>query len=50
MDLATVLRHGRRLEGAAAAADAANALYERKGNLVSAEEARSFIGLVEATV
>ncbi|HEX3687909.1 MAG TPA: BTAD domain-containing putative transcriptional regulator [Gaiellaceae bacterium] len=50
MDLATVLRQGRRLADAAAAAEAANALYERKGNLVSAEEARSFVGLVEATV
>jgi ATP/maltotriose-dependent transcriptional regulator MalT len=50
MDLATVLRQGRRLADAAAAAEAANVLYERKGNLVSAEESRSFVGLVEATV
>jgi tetratricopeptide (TPR) repeat protein len=48
MDLTTVLRHGRRLEDAAAAAAAATALYERKGNLVGAEEARSFVGPVEA--
>jgi DNA-binding SARP family transcriptional activator len=49
LDLATVLRHGRRLEDAAAAAYAAKALYERKGNLVSAEDARTFAGGVEAT-
>ena len=50
LDLATVLRHSRRLGDAAAAADAANALYERKGNLVGADAARSFVGFVEATV
>ena len=48
MDLATVLDHGRRLEDAVAAAEAASALYERKGNLVRAEEARSFVALIEA--
>ncbi|HEY2175551.1 MAG TPA: hypothetical protein VGH85_17220, partial [Mycobacteriales bacterium] len=48
LDLATVLRHGRHLEDAAAAAAAANTLYERKGNLVGADEARSFVGPVEA--
>jgi predicted ATPase len=47
LTLATVLHHGRRLEDAAAAAEAANALYERKGNLVGAEEAYSFVGRLE---
>lgn len=47
LDLAIVLQHDRRLEDAAAAAEAANALYERKGNLVGAKEARSFVGLIE---
>jgi hypothetical protein len=50
LDLSMVLRHGRRPEDAVAAADAARTLYERKGNLVSADEARSFVGRVEATV
>jgi DNA-binding SARP family transcriptional activator len=47
LDLATVLHHSRRLEDAAAAAAAAAALYERKGNLVVAEQARSLVGLIE---
>jgi tetratricopeptide (TPR) repeat protein len=44
LDLATVLGQDRRPEDAAAAAEAAYALYERKGNLVGAAKARSFIG------
>jgi ATP/maltotriose-dependent transcriptional regulator MalT len=47
LDLATVLHHARRPEDAATAAEAANALYERKGNLVGAEGARSFVDLSE---
>jgi tetratricopeptide (TPR) repeat protein len=47
LDLATVLQHDRRPEDAAAAAEAANALYERKGNLVGAAEARSFVDRIE---
>jgi DNA-binding SARP family transcriptional activator/class 3 adenylate cyclase len=47
LDLATVLQHGRRLEDSAAAAAAAKALYERKGNLVGAGAARSFVAQIE---
>ena len=47
LDLATVLQHDGRVEEATAAAEAANALYERKGNLVGADKARSFVGLIE---
>jgi hypothetical protein len=42
-----VLQQDRRVEEAAAAAEAANALYERKGNLVGADKARSFVGLIQ---
>jgi DNA-binding SARP family transcriptional activator len=48
LDLATVLQHDRRVEEAAAAAEAAKALYERKGNLVGAEKAQSFVGKIDA--
>jgi DNA-binding SARP family transcriptional activator len=49
LDLATVLQHDqRRVEEAAAAAEAANALYERKGNLVGAAKAHSFVGRIGA--
>jgi tetratricopeptide (TPR) repeat protein len=50
LDLATVLHHGGNLEDAAAAAEAANALYERKGNLVGAEEARSFVSVIDERI
>jgi DNA-binding SARP family transcriptional activator len=47
LDLATVLQHDRRVEEAAAAAEAAHALYERKGNLVGADKAQSLVGVIE---
>jgi hypothetical protein len=47
LDLATVAQRERRFEEAAAAARAANALYERKGNLVGADKAQSFVALMD---
>jgi hypothetical protein len=47
LDLATVLHHDRRLEDAATLGEAAKGLYERKGNLIGANKARSFVDLVE---
>jgi len=48
LNLAAVLQRDRRSEGAAAAAEEATRLYERKGNLVGADKAQSFVGLIEA--
>lgn len=48
--LATVLNTDGRLEDAVAAAAAANALYERKGNLVGADGARSFVRQIETSL
>jgi tetratricopeptide (TPR) repeat protein len=47
LDLATVAQRDRRFEEAAAVARAANALYERKGNLVGADKAQSFVALMD---
>jgi DNA-binding SARP family transcriptional activator len=47
LDLATVLQHARRPEEAAAAAEAARSLYERKGNLVGVDKAQALIGLLD---
>jgi tetratricopeptide (TPR) repeat protein len=46
LDLATVLQHDRRVEEAAAAAETAKTLYERKGNLIGADKAQSFVGQI----
>jgi len=46
LDLATVLQHDRRVEEAAAAAETAKTLYERKGNLIGVDKAQSFVGQI----